>query len=392
MTGSKRVQSWLWVSIILLVVSAIFIGIKDYSYGSYVSQELVNTKINNYLIFSESYSILHEGGNLYEPHPNRYYDLYKYSPAFALFFTPIAFMPGWLGLVIWNLINLIALILGLWILPHFNPKKILIVLLIVVMELLGSIMNEQSNGLMAGLIVLGLGLFERKQTFWAIGLLVFSAFIKIFSLIFLILILFFPRIQRNIGYGAFWLVSLAIIPLLVVSPEQLIFLYKSWFELLSEDHSASYGFSAMGILNSWFGFEPNKTGLALTGLILSLVPLIKRNLFQLSVFRYLFTSVLLIYVVIFNHKAESPTFVIAMTGIGIYYVSVLPKKIDVILLIFSILFVSIAFSDLTPSFVKEEIFVPYSLKALPCLVIWGYLLWYLMSMNEEELKRKSTIT
>ncbi|RME20836.1 MAG: hypothetical protein D6800_12755, partial [Candidatus Zixiibacteriota bacterium] len=42
------------------------------------------THYNNYLIFKYSFLNLLAGKNLYVTHPEQYYDLFKYSPTFAL--------------------------------------------------------------------------------------------------------------------------------------------------------------------------------------------------------------------------------------------------------------------------------------------------------------------
>jgi hypothetical protein len=49
-----------------------------------------------------------------------------------------------------------------------------------------------------------------------------------------------------------WFLLFTLIPLVVVSMEQLELLYISWLKLLGNDHGLSYGFSLMGWLYYWF--------------------------------------------------------------------------------------------------------------------------------------------
>mgnify|MGYP001583733170 CR=1 FL=1 len=63
----------------------------------------------NYLIFKNSFLHLLSGENLYTLYPELKIDLFKYSPTFAALFSPFALMPDYIGLILWNLLNSIAL-------------------------------------------------------------------------------------------------------------------------------------------------------------------------------------------------------------------------------------------------------------------------------------------
>ena len=372
------------IFLIVLSVIVVFVSLRDWSKGSEFRDGAINSRINNYVIFTTAFEQLIEKGDLYTVHPEKHFDIYKYSPTFAFFMAPFYYAPVWLGLPIWNLLNVLILYLGLRMLPELDRKKVLIVLFILGMELVGSVMNEQSNGLMAGLIVLSIALMERQKVFWAMALLVGSVYIKLFSLVFLSMLFFYPNFIRNSLIVVFWILFYAFIPALVTGWEQLMALYKSWGYLLAFDHSSSVGYSVLGILDSWFNAHPDKFYLVFAGLVLSMTPLLKAKNFMRREFRYDFMSMLLIWVIIFNHKAESPAFVIAMTGIGIWYVTGERTRLKNYLLIFAIFFISIGFSDLMPKLVREAFFYRYSLKALPGIVIWGWLVYRLMTADYKD--------
>ena len=73
--------------------------------------------------------------------------------------------------------------------------------------------------------------------------------------------------------------------------------------------------------------------------------------------------------VIFNHKAESPTYIIPMAGIGIWYFSQRPDPLNRVLLILSFLLISMSISDLVPAVVRNGFIRPYGIKAVMAVVV-----------------------
>ena len=106
-------------------------------------------------------------------------------------------------------------------------------------------------------------------------------------------------------------------------------------------------------------------------IICILIPLTLRPGSNL-VFQLNYLSLLLISICIFSSSAESPTYVIAVTGVAIWY-SVLNNTAtlsDKILLALVIIFTSFSQTDFFPVYVKTKWMQPYSLKALPCFMVW----------------------
>jgi hypothetical protein len=88
----------------------------------------------------------------------------------------------------------------------------------------------------------------------------------------------------------------------------------------------------------------------------------------------------LIFQVIFNPVAESPTYIIAVSGVLIWW-SISPQTTyDRVLLIACFIFTVLSPSDLFPKVLREELVQPYVLKALPCVLIWFRLI-YLMHVR-----------
>ncbi|MBN2174790.1 MAG: DUF2029 domain-containing protein [Bacteroidales bacterium] len=353
------------------------VSIHNFLLSDISRQETGYTHYNNYLIFKQSFFHLMEGKNLYEPYSGEYFDLFKYSPTFALFFGGFAFFPDWLGLALWNILNVLLLFFGFKYLPSGKKQKAWM-LYFVLLELITSVQNSQSNGLMAGLLILAFVFLERKNYMGAIFLIVFSGFIKIFGLAALLLLLFYPNKIRAALYTVGWIVILGLLPVLILPLEMLIRMYWEWLHMLTGDYSASLGYSVMGWLNSWFGLYPDKILLLTLGAFLLFLPLIRWNKFKNLQFRLLFLASLLIWVVIFNHKAESPTFVIAMSGIAIWGFTGNMTLTRKILLIVAFVLTSLTATDLFPPTIRGGYIEPYVIKAVSSIVIWALITYELL--------------
>jgi len=365
-----------WAIFVLYFLFALTASIQAFYTNTYPESgtSIVYTDYNNYVIFKNAYFHLIHDQDLYQFYPTEQYDLYKYTPIFAAGFGIFAYLPDAFGLFGWNLLNVLCLWLGIYLLPRLTQFEKGFLLLLVVIELITSIQNEQSNGLMVGLLVAAVGLLERGKYQWATLLVVISVYIKLFSIISLVLFLFYPKKFKLASYTALWFVLLFIVPLLFISFDQYLFLWKSFGEMLRQDHSASYGYSVMGILNSWFSIEPSKVGLVLVGLILLLVPYLKIKAYRDQEFRLLALASLLIWTVIFNHKAESPTFIIALVGMALWFVMEKKNWLSIALFVFAIVLTSLSSTDLFPKDVRDNFIKPYALKALPSVIVWCVIL------------------
>ena len=108
-----------------------------------------------------------------------------------------------------------------------------------------------------------------------------------------------------------------------------------------------------------------------TATILYLLPLARISQLKIKKFQLSYLAFLLIGVVIFSSSAESATYVIAMMGVGIWFVVQPEKKYWVLaLVVFAILLTSLSTTDLFPKSIKANYIRPLGLKALPCFVIW----------------------
>lgn len=367
----KMQINYRWVLLFYLLL--VLLATAQAYFGGLVINEINGreyTRYNNYVIFRQSFHHLLAYKDLYLQYPLEQWDLYKYSPTFAFFFGLLALQPDFPGLFWWNLINAGVLVLAFRSLPHPDRKTQALILLVIAIELLTSLQNEQSNGLMAGLMILAFGLLERRNYRWATFCLVCSVYIKLFGLVAFALFLFYPQKWKLALYTVFWFAVLLVLPLAVVDAGQLLLLYQSWVHLLGQDHSAGLGLSVMGWLKIWFHLDLPKTGVLAVGALLFLVPFTRLHLYQDYYFRLLVLASLLVWVVIFNHMAESPSFIIAMSGVGIWYFSQQRNPINLVLFVLAVVFTMLSPTDLFPRVIRREIFRPYVIKAVPCILVW----------------------
>jgi hypothetical protein len=300
--------------------------------------------------------------------------------------APIAVLPKLAGLLAWDLLNGFVLVFAIWKIPLLHEKKKLLILWFIIIEMSTSIHNSQSNALIAGLLIFAFNAFE-KRTLWLASLLIMgSVFIKLFGVVGMSLFLLYPGKIRFLAYSLGWAIALAIAPLVVVPPEKLLVLYKSWAGVLSPDYAHDFGLSVMGWLRSWFHLDIPKHFITAAGAALFCLPLARFKAYSDPQFRLHLLASILIWVIIFNHMAESATFIIAIAGAGIWYFSQKRTALNLALVLAAFLFTSLSPTDVFPPVIRHTIVEPYTLKAVPCIFIWIVLIYTMVRRRygEEE--------
>ncbi len=342
---------------------------------------------NNFLIFrAASVHLLHEQ-DLYAAYPALHFDFYKYSPTFALLFLPFAVLPLGLAMLLWNALNAGALYLAIGtVLPR---RAAAVARAIVFLDMLGSLQNVQSNALVAALIVLTFAAYERRHTVLGSMAAVTGAFIKVFPLAGISFAVFHPRKVRVAGAVVLGTLGLLLLPLLVTPPSALIAQYASWRAIESVD-ALQRGFTVMEMLQLLLHRDWPNAPLQLLGTLLLVAPvLVRRERWGEWQFRRLYLCSVLVYCVIFNHQSESPTFVIAVAGVGIWFASLArPSRGDWALLALLVAGTILASSDAMPRVVQRELFDPWRLKTVPLVVLWAHLQWLLWRRALADARRE----
>jgi Protein of unknown function (DUF2029). len=372
-----KYSTLLWVYIIITTVASVHL----FSLGT--THEFAGrmyTEYNNYLIFKNSFFHLIDGKDLYILYPDEQWDLYKYGPAFALCMGAIAWLPDIAGLTLWNLANVLLLFYAVKMLP-FRQSTIALMLWFVLLELLTSVQSAQSNAMMAGLMIAAYAWLQRGKPIWATFMLVAATFIKVYGAVGFCLFLFYPNKVKFLVWAAIWTIIFTFIPLVVTSPQVLMDQYVSWARMMTEDQALSYGFSLMGVLHTWFGLGSLKNVVSVLGMLLFFLPMLKAKMYRNDMFRILTLAHILVWVIIFNHKAESSTFIIAISGVALWYFANNKAGWRMALLWFTFVFTCLSPTDLFPPVVRQQFLVPYFIKVVPCIVLWVVIIWQILTLR-----------
>jgi len=325
---------------------------------------------NNFLIFRAASRHLIAGSDLYTLYPAEHADLYKYSPTFALLFAPFAFLPLLPAIFLWNALNAGALFIALgMVLPRRAAN---VARAIVFLDMLGSLQNAQSNALVAALIIFTFAAYERHHT--ALGSLaaVGGAFIKLFPLAGVSFAIFHPRKVRVALAVIGSSVLLLALPLLVTPLHTLLAQYASWRAQSASEAAIKRGYSVMQMFeNVLHGGWPNWP-IQLLGIAILLAPVFfQRTRWHEWERRRLYLCSVLVFCVIFNHLAESPTFVVAVSGVAIWFAALTkPSRWEWTLFVSIVVLTILSSSDIMPDAIQRDFFDRYRFKTVPLIVLW----------------------
>jgi hypothetical protein len=331
---------------------------------------------NNFYIFDWAFRNLRAGRDLYAPHPDQYLDLFKYSPAFAVLFAPLSVLPNVLALVLWDTLN--TMMLALAIVRLLPDRRGDAVLALVFLETFGSMQHSQSNSLLTALLILAFLALEHERQFGAALAIAVGTAIKIFPIAGLAMALPHPRRLRFAVVFVVVILAVLALPLLVVSPHQAKQQYVSWLTMLprdaASDTAAGTGMHTGGIpeqLHLWFGIQAAPWITELAGGVVLVLPLLLRyRRWRDADFRLRFLCSLLVFLVIFNHRSESPSFVIAMVGIAIWFAISELDAVTIAVMVATFAIVSLGASSAVPNSVRVGVVMHFRLKTVPCVIAW----------------------
>lgn len=335
--------------------------------------------INNYFIFRGVFYHTIGETNLYTAYPAEYFDVNHYGILFSLVIAPFAILPYWIGCTLWCLFNAWLLYYAVMRLP-LPEKKQLVMLLIILVEMLTSTHATQFNPATTACIILPFVLVQQQKIWQATFFIAAGFLIKIYPIAALVTFLFTPNKLRYAGWFICWMILLFVLPMLIASPSFVLQSYADWFQSVADknmqninlNQSIGQNISVHGILQRVFHFTGlNQLWILAPAAILTLLPLTRRKQYPSVSFQLYYLALCLVGVTIFSSSAESPTYVIAVTGVALWFVlNEQNSKVNRILLLFTFLLTILSPTDLCPGYLKHHIIQPYSLKALPCLLVW----------------------
>jgi len=291
---------------------------------------------------------------------------------------PFAFLSSAAALYAWTFFSVLLFLRAVHLLPGITDTSKKILLLLVLPELLNNQQYVQTNVFLTALMLLAFIYFEKGKPSWAAFFAVLAFCIKGYGGIVGLLFLFYPGKIKFFGYAFVWGVLITALPLLFVSFSETVTYYTDWLKMISSDEIKE-GMSLMGMLGKTHTAELITLASGVGLLVLSLVTTMYRTRIRYDVYsRGIIFCYLLVWVVLFNRAAETPTYFIAMTGVALWFVLDGPRKENLFLVGALFVFVYLLPSDLFPPLI-HRFFRKQQLKAYPYILFFFYLqfrLWF----------------
>jgi hypothetical protein len=271
----------------------------------------------NFHVFRQAAQDLLAGRDLYERHAE---DYFKYSPTFAFLFVPFAWMPEWLAAPLWSLLNFMAAFFGIDnVLDDEREKRV--ALLVALAGIALATDGDQSNLLVGGALLLAFAAYERRREAPAAALVTGGALVKLFPALGAALALLSPRRGRAtalLGVAALgWLA----LPVFAVGPSALLAEYASWRRLLAWDH-ANHGWCVASLLQDGLHVHVSITAVQVAGAAALAIPIGAGLWFGSdAAWRRTLVCALLVFAVLFNHRAEYTSYVLSAIALGVWYAS-----------------------------------------------------------------------
>lgn len=359
--------------------------------GAFLKIRLGYGSIGNFLVYRNVFWHAIRHLNLYEYYPSENLGSYLYGPVFSILISPFALLPVNAGAFLWSVANAAMLFFAVRKLP-VSYKNQNLIFFICLIEMMTSIQNMQINCIVAALIILSYTYLKERKEFWAAMFVAIGLLLKLYGIVGFAFI-FFASNKRTFALSfLFWVAVFFCLPMLISSPSFVIHSYVDWYQALATKNTVNetsfmQNISVMGMLRHLLKTEYLNIIVIFFAGWFYLIPLLRLTQLKNKTFQLTYLSFALIGVVIFSSSAESPTYIIAMTGIAIWFVIQTHKNALVnFLLWFAIVITSLSPTDLFPSYIRVNLIQPYSLKALPCFIIWLLIAVTLIIKNFEERK------
>jgi Glycosyltransferase family 87 len=354
--------------------------------GALLKIRLGLDKIGNYVLFERVFYNALDLNNLYYVDPLKDLGSFLYGPLFSVLIAPFAILTTNAGAFFWAIANAAILYFAFRRLPvSYSNQNIILGFSLV--EMMTSIQNMQINCIITALIIFSFIFVQKQKDFWATLFIAAGFLIKIYGIVGLVFFLFSDNKLKFCLSFVFWLVVLFCLPMLFSSPSFILHSYIDWFHTLIEKdalnaNSEMQNISVQGMLRHVINVPNLNLWIVAIAALMYGLPLLRRQMFSKLNFRLTYLAAALIGVVIFSSSAESPTYIIAVAGVGIWYVIQNKKQVlPLILLITTFWLTSLSSTDLFPAYLKTTFVRPYALKALPCFLVWLVIMYQLLIEN-----------
>lgn len=378
----KQIPGFRWLGSMFVIVILVVLFTHSLRFGVYETYKTAAQKILQYQ----------------DPYPRNteaFHSGYKYSPLFAVLFSPFKFLPFPIGSFLWRLLNMTTFLTGLTILltriyrnPNslnrllVRPWQVLILLLLTYSPFIISLKVAQANSLVCGMILFSLAFyFSGKEVFAGICLALASNF-KVFPLAFAMLLLLDFRWKYWCAFWGMTVVSF-IIPALFLGWEWNEDLHRLWFRALTTDFDTSDKLSLWKFLQHNFGLYSQNLyrGFVILNVVFicavyrpAASALKENGLKQL-------VPLCALFVLLFNHRTETELFVLVNPVYVLLFLKVLEERIqgrkgikEIVVLIAGHFFITLVHSDIVPDFLTEWV-EKFKIRVFGALILYGYFIW-----------------
>lgn len=378
----KLISDYRIIFVIYIIVSAV---------TAYSKYKRGTGGYNNYLIFKGVFYNTLQEKNIFLQYPDLFFDSNHYGVFFSLLIAPFAMMPDGFGAVLWNVAITLVFLYAIYKLPFSNRKKSFFAWLCL-QEFITAATYFQFNIILTGLLMLSaIYIYERKEAQSAFSILI-GTFVKVYGIVGLSAFFFIKNKFKFILSFIILAILFFVLPMLISSPKFGVQSYIDWYVSLSGKNLENQAlgtrqdYSLMGVVRRILQ-NPNISNLLflIPGAIVFMLPYLRIKQYKYLPFQLMILASTLLFVVLFSSGSESPTYIIAVAGVMIWFL--MQKKLtkmDIGLLIFVMIFTCFAFSDLFPKSIKEGIFIKYSTKAIPCIMVWFRVMYELLTKDFEK--------
>jgi hypothetical protein len=368
---------------------------KDYRtlFGLWILLSLISglfkNKGNNYLIFKYVFWHTIEKTSLYATYP-QYFDTNHYGPFFSLIIAPFSILPNKIGMTLWVIVLSVSLYYAIRKLP-LSQKQHIFIYWFCANELLTALFMQQFNIAIAAIIIATFYCIKKEKDIWATFFIMLGTFVKLYGIVGFAFF-FFSKHKKTLILSAIgWALIMYVAPMLISSPEYIVSQYKEWWMSLTQKNGinmlAEYqNISVLGMIRKISGcISYSDIWILLAGVLIFGFPYLRLKQYKHEAFRYAILASTLMFSVLFSTGSESSSYIIALTGVCIWYTTSPWKrsKTDVALMIFAFVLTSLSPTDLFPAALKCLI-RQNSLKALPCFIIWLKLSYEMCRKNYDE--------
>jgi hypothetical protein len=377
----KLQKHWPRILIILWFLLPAVFAIVKYSLGA--------KAYNNYLIYKHVFLNIIREANLYDFYPGLYLYQNHYGPSFSFIIAPFALMPDAIGIVFWCLVNALFLFYAIKKLPLDN-RSIQLVMSISLLEMSGSIQSQQFNPMLCSWIILAFVYMLKDRTSFAAFFISGGLLVKLYGVVGLLFTPFSGKYTKMILWMLIAMVVLICIPMMYADASFVLHSYVDWYQrllgknqenIMTNFTDGMQDISAMGMVRRITGINRlSNLFFLLPAGVLMLLPLLKRKYYEDNRFKLFYLAQVLIGLVIFSTSAESPTYVIAVTGFAIWYAAFGEERPQWMkwMLVLLFLLTILSSTDLFPLYVRNTFIKPFALKALPCVLAWLVITYQLL--------------